>query len=67
MINPIDLPTQKKALASYIKGLIQDFYNETGQKVAEIKIHSKIEDNKWRVDSVEPLTEMELPLWGEMT
>ena len=66
-MNPIDPHTAKKALASYFKGLIQDYYHETGQKVSDIKINGKIDNNTWRVDSVEIMTDLEMPLFNDIT
>jgi hypothetical protein len=61
VINPIDKTTAKKALSSYIKGLIQDFNNETGQHVESVHITYTIQDNKRIVKEVEVITALELP------
>lgn len=66
-MNPIDSATAKKALSLYFKGLIQDYYQVTGQQVTAIHINSRIEDNKWQVDNVEITTDLETPLWSDFT
>jgi hypothetical protein len=59
---PINPATAKKALSSYIKGLIQDFYNETGMHVQDIEVKGKIDctTNKWQVENVEVRTDLEV-------
>lgn len=63
MINPIDPNTAKRALEQYVRGLFQDFYNETGLKVTDITIHSQIEDNKWQIKDIQVTTDMQLPVF----
>jgi hypothetical protein len=59
--NPIDKATAKKALSSYIKGLIQDFNTETGERVELLNVIYTIEDNRRIVKDVQVITTMELP------
>ena len=60
----VDVKTAKKALESYIKGLMQDFINEYGMPIAQVQIDSQIntETNTRTITEVKVLTDMEVPL-----
>lgn len=62
--DPIHPQKAQKALSSYIKALIQDYYNETGQHIEEIRVSAGIDGttNKWQVKDVEILSDMQMPL-----
>ena len=61
---PLNIEKEQKALCSYIKGLMQDFYNTTGRHIESITIQSCIEENKWQVKEVQLLTDLQVPLFN---
>jgi hypothetical protein len=42
---PIHPKKAQKALTTYLKALIQDYYNETGQHIEEIRISGRIDSH----------------------